>query len=350
MSTKTTKKQANKKAKRKQAKKDGLADLKRLARNKKAREQRAAKKQEKLNEENAEKKRLTSITEGVTIPVSNEMEPEGSHSIDHGTIMDNHIEPDTNKHPAEDLKLHETADLSFWNNSWCWVEAANSYGNKPQDKWFINPTSELIGKVMLNAPTIMSACEVGLIAGQHVEQLKRERERHVEFLRTCEPGDIVSEALDMLTAYQGRYFECVQRYLGLEASYHNQQNSKNISSEQLENAQLRKHNAGGQCRSWAAKLIALVEGYNATVSDERAFKLSFDFAPLPPDDNRPPTREYSLYKWSVTNTLNKVGRRLARSIKEGKMDAEKYRIPRPWLEESQLKSQVGANELLSDFA
>jgi hypothetical protein len=154
----------------------------------------------------------------------------------------------------------------------------------------------------------------------------------------------------MLKSYQSRYFESVQRYLGLEASYQNQKNSKNVSAEQLEGAQMRKQNAGAQCRSWAAKLISLVEGYNATVSDERAFKLSFDFAPLPPDDNRPPTREYGLYKWAVTNTLNQVGRRLARSIKEGKMDAEKYRIPRPWLEEAQIGNQKHANELLSDFA
>ena len=204
MSTKTAKKRANKKAKGKAAKKAGLADLKRLAKNRKAREQRAAKKAAAAQAPFDEAKRQSvhipvTVEEKINTPAEDDG---GSHSIDHGTIMDDHIEPDTNKHPAEDLKLHETADLSFWNNSWCWVEAENSYGDKPQDKWFINPTSELIGKVMNGAPTIFSACEVGLIAGRHTDQLTRERNRHVEFLRDCEPGDIVSEALDLLKSYQ----------------------------------------------------------------------------------------------------------------------------------------------------
>lgn len=351
MPIKTSQKRANKKAKQKATKKAGLKELKteakRKEKNLKARKKRAAKKATEI----AEAKRqsiVISVTAEDKLNLVAEAD-DGAHAIDHGTILDNEEQPDTNKYPSEDLKALATADLSFWNNSWCWNEAENSYGNKPQDKWFINPTPDLIAKVMNNAPTIFSACEVSLIAGDQVEQLSRERKRHVEFLRDANVGDIVSESLDLLTAYQSRYFEAVQRYLGLSTSYQNQLNSKNISQEQIESAQLRKEAAGAQCRSWAAKLIALIEGYNATVSDERAFKLTFDFAPLPPDENRPPTREYSLFKWAVTTTLNKVGRRLARSIKEGKMDAAKYRIPRPWLEETQKGTQIKANEMLSDF-
>ena len=112
---------------------------------------------------------------------------------------------------------------------------------------------------------------------------------------------------------------------------------------------MRKESAGAQCRAWAARLIALVEAYHSVVTDDRAYSLSFNFAPVPPAEGKSPTREYSLYKWSVTNTLNKVGRRLARSIKEGKMDADKYRIPRPWMTATKKARQLDANSMLSDF-
>ena len=161
---------------------------------------------------------------------------------------------------------------------------------------------------------------------------------------------MVSESLDQLTAYQGRYFEAVQRYIGLSASYENQLTNKNISEEQIESAKMRKEDAGAQCRAWAAKLIALKEAYHSVVTDPRAYALTFDFAPNPPEDGKSATREYSLFKWSVTNTLNKVGRRLARSIKDGKMDAEKYRIPRPWMTEQSKTRHLDANTMLSDFA
>ena len=279
---------------------------------------------------------------------SEQSEDEGSHALDHGTILDNHMEPDTNLEAVEDIDARNANDLSFWNGSWTWAKAAKSYGNKPQDSWFINPTPKLIGEVMANAPTIFGACEVALISKQ-AEQMTRERNRHLEFLRDAEEGDLVSEALDLLTAYQSRYLESVQRYIGLAASYENQQNNKNITSEQIESAQLRKEDAGKQCRAWAAKLIALVESYHSVVSDERAYNLTYDFAPLPPQDGQPASKAYGLFKWSVTNTLNKTGRRLARSIKEGKMDAEKYRIPRPWLTETQKTHQLDANTMISDF-
>jgi hypothetical protein len=275
---------------------------------------------------NAEKKRREQIEEAkrqsTEIPVViGNMEAEGSYAIDHQTILDNHEAPDTNKELAEDIKERNEADLSFWNNSWTWVESANSYGNKPEDKWFINPTAKLIGEVMHNAPTIYSACEVALIAGEHTDQLDRERNRHLEFLRDAEEADLISESLDMLTAYQGRYFEAVQRYIGLVASYDNQKNSQNPDMERLEMAKMRKHDAGTQCRNWVARLIALREAYHSVVTDERAYNLTYNFAPMPPSqDGATPSREYGLFKWSITNTLNKVGRRLTRSIKEGKMD------------------------------
>jgi len=273
----------------------------------------------------------------------------GSHSIDHGTILDNAETDDTNKEASETIVERATADLSFWNNSWTWAKATSSYGNKPEDSWFINPTAKLIGEVMHNAPTIYSACEVALIAGDHKAQLDNERNRHLDFLRTAEIGDLVSEALDLLTAYQSRYFEAVQRYIGLQASYDNQRNSNNPDADRLESAKMRKVEAGKQCRAWTARLVALVEAYHSVVTDERAYSLSYDFAPTPPKEGQPPTREYGLFKWSVTNTLNKVGRRLARSIKEGKMDAEQYRIPRPWLTEAQRAKTLDADELIGDF-
>jgi len=303
---------------------------------------------QKKADEIAEAKRQQTKTPPVALTAET-MEAEGSHSIDHGTILDNHEMPDTNKEPAEDIKARNEADLSFWNNSWTWTESNNSYGDKPEDSWFINPTAKLIGEVMHNAPTIYSACEVALIAGDHTEQLYIERERHVDFLRMAQEGDLVSEALDLLTAYQSRYFEAVQRYIGLVASYDNQRNSKNIDAERLEGAKMRKHDAGTQCRAWTAKLIALKEGYHSVVTDERAYNLSYNFAPTPPAEGQAPSREYGLFKWSVTNTLNKVGRRLTRSIKSGSMDAEKYRIPRPWLEGAELEKQLDADDLIGDF-
>jgi hypothetical protein len=309
---------------------------------------------------NAAKKKAEEIKEAkrqadVSIPVQVgtekivDVEAEGSHAIDHMTVLDNHEAPDTNKELAEDIKERNEADLSFWNNSWTWVESNNSYGNKPEDKWFINPTAKLIGEVMYNAPTIYSACEVALIAGEHTDQLDRERIRHMDFLRDAEEADLISESLDMLTSYQGRYFEAVQRYIGLVASYDNQRNSQKPDMDRLEQAKMRKHDAGTQCRNWAARLIALKEAYHSVVTDERAYNLTYNFAPLPPQDGATPSREYGLFKWSITNTLNKVGRRLTRSIKEGKMDAEKYRIPRPWLTDEQAGHQLDADDLISDF-
>ena len=305
-----------------------------------------------LEEQNAELQAQIAEAkrQSTQVPVTVGAEPDsGSHAIDHLTLLDNHEAPDTNKEPQEDIDERNNADLSFWNNSWTWVEAANSYGDQPQDKWFINPTAKLIGEVMLNAPLVFGACETTLVAGEHRDQLKQERDRHTDFLRTADQSDLISESLDMLTAYQGRYFESVQRYLGLCASYDNQLENKNISEEQLEAAKMRKESAGAQCRAWAARLIALVEAYHSVVTDERAYSLSFNFAPVPPAANKPATREYSLYKWSVTNTLNKVGRRLARSIKDGKMDADKYRIPRPWITGARKTRQLDANTMLSDF-
>jgi len=273
----------------------------------------------------------------------------GSHAIDHGTLFDNAVSPDTNKEASEDIAARAIADVSFWNNSWAWTKAARSYGSNPEDSWFVNPTPKLIAEVMNNAPTIHSACEVALIAGSHGEQLEKERARHVEFLRDAQEGDIVLEALDLLTAYQNRFFETVQRYLGLSASYENQCNSDNITDDQLASAKMRKEQAGAQCRAWAAKLIALKEAYHAIISDERAYNLTYAFDPLPPEEGKPATREYNLYRWSITNALNKIGRRLARSIKNGNLDAEKYRIPRPWLNESNTKNQLHADSIISDF-
>jgi len=305
-------------------------------------------KETKLAEEIAEAKRQNTQTPLVALTAET-MEAEGSHGIDHGTILDNEEAPDTNKEPAEDIAARNTADLSFWNGSWAWNKSANSYGDKPEDSWFINPTPKLLGEVMTNVPTIYSSCEVALIAGDHEEQLKRERERHAAFLQEAEAADLVSEALDLLTSYQGRFFESVQRYIGLVASYDNQRNSNNIDEERLEQAKMRKHNAGTQCRNWTARLIALRESYHSVVSDERAYNLTYNFSPMPPAEGATPSREYGLFKWSISNTLNKVGRRLTRSIKTGSMDAEKYRIPRPWLTEASKEKRLDADDMLSDF-
>lgn len=291
-----------------------------------------------------------------TVPVTVEERVEsvaeddgGAHSIDHLTILDNEEAPDTNKEPVEDIKERTAADLSFWNNSWTWAESANSYGNKPEDSWFVNPTPKLVGEVMTNIPLIYDACEVALVAGEHTEQLSAERHRHHEFIRDAAIGDVVSECLDMLTAYQGRFFEAVQRYVGLTASYDSQRNATNPDAERLEQAKLRKVDAGAQCRTWAAKLIALYEAYHATQTDERAYNLTYDFAPLPPAEGKEPSKAYGLFRWSVNNTLNKVGRRLTRKIKDGSMDADKYRIPRPWLTKAKTENQLDADDLISDF-
>lgn len=307
-----------------------------------------------LEEQNAEL--LRQITEAkrqtihVPVTIGDSEDDNGSHSIDHLTLLDNHEAPDTNKEPREDIDERNASDLSFWNNSWTWAQSNNSYGDKPEDSWFINPTAKLIGEVMHNAPLIFSTCEVGLIAGGHKTQLKEERQRHQDFLQTADGNDLISEALDLLTSYQSRFLESVQRYIGMAASYDNQLENKNISEEQIESAKLRKEGAGAQCRAWAARLIALVEAYHSVVTDERAYNLTFNFAPTPPAPDQSPTRAYSLFKWSVTTTLGKVGRRLARSIKEGKMDAEKYRIPRPWITEDRKGKQLNANTMISDFA
>lgn len=304
---------------------------------------------------NAETKKAEAIAEAkrqnTQIPVSITVAEDdgGSHSIDHGTILDNHVEDDTNKEGVEVIKARNEADLSFWNNSWTWVESANSYGDKPEDSWFINPTSKLIAEVMNNVPTVYAACETALIVGEHTDQMELERIRHSDFLEMADPTDLISESLDLLTSYQGRFFESVQRYIGLVASYDNQKNAEKPDVERLESAKMRKADAGKQCRAWTARLIALYEAYHSVITDERAYNLTYNFAPLPPQDGQAPSREYGLFKWSITNTLNKVGRRLTRSIKTGKMDAEKYRIPRPWLEAAATEKHLDADELLSDF-
>ena len=265
----------------------------------------------------------------------------GSHSIDHLTILDNHEEPDTNLYAAEDIPT-DSNDLSFWGGSWTWAKSARPYGNKPQDSWFINPTGKLIAEVMNNAPLIHGACEVALLQN-HKEQLDTERKRHLEFLRDAHDGEIVSECLDLLTSYQGRYFESVQQYLGRTASYENRTNNDRSSDEELEAAEAKKLEAAATCRGWVARLIALVEAYHSVQTDERAYNLSYDFAPATTSSR------YGLYKWSVTNALNKIGRRLTRSVKTGTMDAERYRIPRPWLDETQREHKRDADQLIGDF-
>lgn len=281
--------------------------------------------------------------QSVHVPVSNATEADSSHSIDHGTIMDNQEVPDTNLEAEEDIAQRNQNDLSFWGGSWAWTKSERSYGNKPEDSWFVNPTPKLIGEVMNNAPTVFSACKVALSVGEHQEQLKQEKQRHLDFLRGADQAELISECLDMLTAYQSRFFEAVQRWIGLAASYDQTVNSERATEEQIGDATMKKKQQGNICRGWAARLIALVEAYHEVVTDERAYNLSFNFTP------NPDTREFNLFRWSITNTMNKVGRRLARSIKSGQLDAEKYRIPRPWLNETQKGMHVSADEMIGDF-
>jgi hypothetical protein len=272
-----------------------------------------------------------------------EADPGGSHSIDHLTILDNHEAPDTNREPAEDIAARANNDLSFWGNSWCWNKAQRSYGNNPEDSWFVNPTPKLIGEVMANAPIIHGSCEVALL-GDHKDELETERKRHLEFLRVAHDDEIISECLDMLKAYQGRYFEAVQQYLGRAASYDNQQHRDDAPEAQVERAEMRKLESASVCRRWVAKLIALIEAYHSVQSDERAYNLHYNFSA------EPGSSEYGLYRYTVTQALNNIGRRLSRSIKSGKLDAEQYRIPRPWLDETQKDMKAKADEMISDFA
>jgi hypothetical protein len=79
-------------------------------------------------------------------------------------------------------------------------------------------------------------------------------------------------------------------------------------------------------------------------SDERAYNLHYNFSA------EPGSSEYGLYRYTVTQALNNIGRRLSRSIKSGKLDAEQYRIPRPWLDETQKDMKAKADEMISDFA
>lgn len=281
--------------------------------------------------------------QAVHIPTSNVTVEEGSHSIDHGTIMDSEFSPDTNAHPSEDLQQMERNDLSFWGNSWAWTKANRAYGNKPEDSWFVNPTPKLIGEVMQNASPVFESCRVALQAGEHKEQMQREKERHLEFLRGAHDAELVSECLDMLTAYQSRFFESLQRYLGLCASYDIVANNAEADADALAESGMKKKTQGNVVRGWAARLIALTEAYHEVVTDERAYNLQFNFNP------QTGTQSYNLFKWSVTNTLNKIGRRLARSIKSGQLDADRYRIPQPWKEEAQKGVQVSSDGMLNDF-
>lgn len=292
------------------------------------------------------------------IPVTKEATPDsGSYAIDHLTLMDNHEAPDTNVYPREQFDEQASADLSFWGGSWTWVKAERAYGDKPEDKWFVNPSPKLIGEVMSNTPTVFHACKVALEVGEHQEQLEREIVRHIRFLQDADQNEIVSECLDYLKAYQARFIEAVQRYLGQVASYNNQLNRPEPTSdaeakqraELIANAKLKRDTAGDQCRSWAAHLLALVRAYHEIVTDERAYNLTFNFSPTPPANGQPASREYSLYRYTVTQTLNTIGRRLARSVKTGSMDAERYRIPRPWLAGAQLATQIDADSMLSDM-
>jgi hypothetical protein len=292
----------------------------------------------RLQEEIAEAKRQQTQVPPIKVSVDDG----GSYSIDHLTVLDNHVLPDTNAMPAEDIPT-DSNDLSFWGGSWAWNKSERSYGNKPEDSWWINPTPKLIGEVMHNAPLVHGACEVALLQ-EHKDQLDRERKRHLEFLRVAEDSEIVSECLDMMKAYQGRYFESVQQYLGRCASYENRAHNDRTSQDDLDASELKKLEAAATCRGWVARLIALVEAYHAVQTDERAFNLSYDFAPSP-DSSR-----YGLYKWTVTTALNSIGKRLTRSVKTGTMDAERYRIPRPWLDDTHREAKKQADTMLSDFS
>ena len=302
----------------------------------------------KLAEEKAEKLKLQEqIAEAkrqqTQAPVNKmSVDDGGSHSIDHLTILDNHEMPDTNAMPAEDIPT-DSNDLSFWGGSWAWNKSAKSYGDKPEDSWWINPTPKLIGEVMLNAPLVHCACEVALLQ-EHKDELDRERGRHLDFLRVANDGEIVSECLDLLKSYQGRYFEAVQQYLGRCASYDNRASNPNSNDDDIEAAEAKKLEAAATCRGWVARLIALIEAYHAVQTDERAYNLTYDFAPSPDSS------KYGLYRWTVTTALNSIGKRLTRSVKTGKMDAERYRIPRPWLDDTHRETKHKADEMLSDFS
>jgi hypothetical protein len=278
-----------------------------------------------------------------TAPKNKATEEEGSHSIDHLTIMDNAEVPDTNFEPAEDIDARNHNDMTFWGGSWEWVKANTSYGDKPQDSWFVNPTTKLIGETLDVIPGIHKACHMALKAGNHQEQMNRELERHLDFLRMEDGGELVSQGLDMLIAYQNRFFESVQRYNGLCASYEIKANNPKTDDKDIEDAKIRKQEAGDQVRGWVAKLIALTEAYHAVVDDERAYNLSYDF------DISQQHPRYGLLRWSVTESLRKVGKRLAKSIKSGNMDAARYNIPRPWLDEAQKENRKDADNMLSDF-
>lgn len=276
-------------------------------------------------------------------PRNLETEAEGSHAIDHQTVLDNHEVPDTNFELAEDIDARNRNDMTFWGGSWEWVKAQQSYGDKPQDQWFINPTTKLIGETLDSIPGIHKACHMALKAGNHQDQMAAEKERHLDFLRTADMGELISECLDMLISYQNRFFESVQRYNGLCASYNIKANNDRASDEDIEDAKLRKLEAGDQVRGWVARLIALTEAYHEVVDDERAYNLHYDF-----DINQQHPR-YGLLRWSVTEALRKVGRRLAKSIKHGNMDAERYGIQRPWLDESKKENRKEADTMLNDF-
>jgi hypothetical protein len=296
----------------------------------------------KEQEENNAKLKEQMARDQLSVAARSQGDTTGSHAIDHLTVLDNHEMPDTNAHPAEDIPTNQN-DLSFWGGSWCWNKANKSYGNKPEDSWFINPTPKLIGEVMHNAPLIHGACEVHLL-GEHRDELDRERKRHLEFLRGAHDSEIVSECLDLLTSYQGRFFEAVQQYLGRSASYDNRASNERSTEKEIEDAEAKKLAAASTCRGWVARLVALVEAYHAVQTDERAYNLTYDFAPAPESP------KYGLYRWTVMQALNKIGRRLTRSVKTGQMDAERYRIPRPWLDDEHRETTKKADELLSDFA
>ena len=86
-----------------------------------------------LEEQNAELQRQIKEAkrQSTQVPVTVGADPDsGSHAIDHLTLLDNHEAPDTNKELQEDIDERNNADLSFWNNSWTWAEAANSYGDQ----------------------------------------------------------------------------------------------------------------------------------------------------------------------------------------------------------------------------
>jgi hypothetical protein len=267
----------------------------------------------------------------------------GSYAIDHLTVLDNHESPDTNREPAEDIAQRMNNDLSFWGDSWCWNKSNRAYGNKPEDSWFINPTPKLVGEVMAMAPIVHGQCEVMLL-DKHKDELDVERKRHLEFLRDARDNEIVSECLDLLKAYQGRYFEAVQQYLGRVASYENQSNRQDASDTDVEKAEARKLESAAVCRRTVAKLVALCEAYHEVQTDERAYNLHYDFSAAPG------SRDYNLYRWSVQQALNNIGRRLTRSVKDGKLDAKQYRIPIPWEGETQKDLKKKADNMISDFA